>query len=85
MLEKELAENRLLTSKVLFQIKGIFLEALAKLMCTSQKSSGKQLIATKLVLREVEIKTPGHVGTGGKYEHPSKDKIDFANPIAKIF
>ena len=34
VLEKEFADSRLLTSKILLQIKGIFLEALAKLMGT---------------------------------------------------
>ena len=84
-MENELAESRLLTSKVLLKIKGIFLEALAKMMGTPQVSPGKQLIATKLVLREVEVKTPGNAGTGGKFEHPTKDKIDFNNPIVKVF
>jgi len=50
-----------------------------------QMNPEKQLIATKLVLREVEINTPGRKPTGGKYEHPAKDKIDYANPILKIF
>ncbi len=36
------------------------------------------------MLREVEIKTPGHVPTGKTYEHPAKDKIDFQNPIDRI-
>jgi len=58
-LEKELAESRLLTGKILLQIKGIFLDALAKMMGTPQVNPEKQLIATKLVLREVEVKTTG--------------------------
>ena len=69
VLEKELEQNRLLTSKILLQIKGIFLEALAK------------LVPTKLVLREVQVKTSSHAGTGGVFEHPAKDKIDYRNPI----
>jgi len=55
------------------------------MMGTTQVNLAKQLIATKLVLREVEIKTPSYAGTGGKYEHPAKDKIEYANPIDKIF
>ena len=39
---------------------------------------------TKLVLREVEVKTPARTGDGYAYEHPSKDKIDFENPITTI-
>jgi len=45
----------------------------------------KQLIAPKLVLRKVEINNQEHAGTGPKYEHPSKEKLDYSNPIDKIF
>jgi len=55
------------------------------MMGTPQVNPEKQLIATKLVLREVEVKTPGQAGTGGKYDHPVKEKLDYANPIEKIF
>jgi len=54
------------------------------MMGTPQVNPEKQLIATKLVLREVEVKTPGRAGTGGMYEHPARDKIDYSNPIVKI-
>jgi len=57
------------------------LESLAKLMGTPQINSDKQL---RLILREVEIKTTGRAPTGKTYEHPSKDKLDFQNPIDKI-
>ena len=55
------------------------------MMGKPQKNTEKHLIATKLVLREVEVKTPGSKPTGGKYEHPAKDTIDYSNPIDKIF
>ena len=64
VLEKELKENRLLTTQVLTKIKSIFLEALAKLMTSPQTQPQKQL---SLVLREVEVKTPRRAPTGPKY------------------
>ena len=73
-LDQELKANKLLTTQVLTKIKSIFLEALAKLMTSPQTQPQKQL---SLVLREVEVKTPGHAGTGPKYEHPPKQNIDF--------
>ena len=50
-------------------------------MSSPQTQPQKQL---SLVLREVEVKTPGHAGTGPKYEHPLKQDIDFQNPIDRI-
>lgn len=36
-------------------------------------------------MREVEVKTPGHIPTGEKYEHPSKANLDYKNPITTIY
>ena len=50
-------------------------------MSSPQTQPQKQL---SLVLREVEVKTPGHAPTGPKYEHPLKQSIDYQNPIDRI-
>lgn len=60
------------------------MESLARMMFTTQVNPAKQLIVTKLVLREVEVRTPGRAGTGGVFEHPAKDKLDYGNPIVTI-
>lgn len=52
---------------------------------TPHVNKEKQLISAKLVLREVKIKTPDRPGDGGQFEHMANDKLDFSNPIIKIF
>lgn len=54
------------------------MEALAKLVSTPQLKPENALpIIKKLVLREVEVKTPACAGDGPVYEHPARDKLDF--------
>ena len=42
-------------------------------------------VLNPLVLREVEVKTPGFNPTGDTYEHPSKAQLHFDNPITTVY
>ena len=76
----------MITSQILIQIKAIFLESLAKLVGTPQAKPENALPQpTKLVFREIEVKTPYRAGTGPAYEHPAKEKLDFNNPIDTVY
>ena len=37
------------------------------------------------VLREVEVKTTEHAGSGGVYEYPAKSQLDYNNQITTIY
>ncbi len=49
------------------------------------KQENQLPILKKLVLREVEVKTPSKIPLGPAYEHPVKEKLDFENPINTIY
>ncbi len=78
ILEKQIVDNKLITGQILIQVKALFAESLAKLISNTP-------LGGKLTLKEIEVKAPGRVGDGNWYEHPPKDKLDFKNPINKVF